>query len=190
MGLLDNILGSKDGGSTSPLTKILLALLAAKAASSYFGKDDASAAKAEAAPAPDQSGTIQSGILAGFPSLESIAGSIFGRGDAPAQNAPGSSPEPAGSGTIQSGVLAGLPSLDSLLDRFRGGGLGDKVDSWVGPGENKPVAPTELNSVLDERTLGELEKATGLPRDQLLQQLSSVLPQAISKLSSGGSGTR
>src|SRR6185295_6072506 len=50
----------------------------------------------------------------------------------------------SGSGTIQSGILAGLPSLDSLLERFTRSGHADKVDSWVGPGENKPLRPDEL----------------------------------------------
>lgn len=187
MGLLDGIFGSKEGGGMSPLTKILLGLLAAKAASSFFGRGDAPAdAKAGAEPAPDNSGTIQSGILAGMPSL----GSLFGRGEGSDAGGAAESRPAAGGGTIESGILAGLPSLGSLLDHFRSGGLGDHVDSWVGSGENKPVAPTELSQVLDERTVGELEKATGLSREQLLQQLANVLPQAIDKLTPDGRAPR
>ena len=60
----------------SPLTKVLLALLAAKAASSYFGRDDAKAKETapESAPSTPEasSATIESGILAGLPSLGSL----------------------------------------------------------------------------------------------------------------------
>ena len=151
MGLLDQVLGGGEGKSMSPLTKTLLALLAAKAATSYFGSGDAKAAEAGAG-----------GAAAPTP-------------------APTSS-----SGTIESGVLAGLPSLDSLLDQLRSSGLGDKLDSWVGTGENKPVAPQELDKALGTNTVDELSKETGMPKDSLLSELSKVLPQVIDKLTPTG----
>lgn len=151
MGLLDQVLGGgADGKSMSPLTKTLLALLAAKVATSYFG---GGAKAGEAAP---------------------------GGAAAP-------TPAPtASSGTIESGVLAGLPSLDSLLDHLRTSGLGDKLDSWVGTGDNKQVAPQELDKALGDKTVDELSKETGLPKESLLSELASVLPQVIDKLSPGG----
>ncbi len=96
MGLLDQVIGSVTGsraqtgsGGMSPLMKALMMLLAAKAASSYFGKSDAQAASPApggptpggAAPAP--SGKVESGILAGIPSLDSLLGHFrsSGHGD-------------------------------------------------------------------------------------------------------------
>ena len=109
--------------------------------------------------------------------------SHFGKDKSPA--APSATPTPP-SGKIESGVLAGLPSLDSLLDRFRSHGHDDKVDSWVGSGANKPIAPQELGSALGPETIGQLERESGLPRDQLLGQLSQALPQVVDKLSPDG----
>lgn len=84
MGLLDQVIGSVAGGggkSTSPLTKALLVLLAAKAASSYFGKSGASAAPAGGpAPVPTPSGRIETGVLAGLPSLDSMLDHFRGGG--------------------------------------------------------------------------------------------------------------
>lgn len=95
--------------------------------------------------------------------------------------------EPAGTpGTIQSGILQGLPSLDSLMDRFTRGGQGDKFQSWVGPGENKPLEPQELQQALGPDGLDHLQKETGMPRDQLLRELSKVLPQVVDKLTPQG----
>src|SRR5690348_15544232 len=79
MGLLDSAIGSVTGSGqgssspTSPMVKALMLLLAAKAASSYMSGSSShqSAAPQPSAPGP-QSGTIQSGILAGLPSLESL----------------------------------------------------------------------------------------------------------------------
>lgn len=143
MGLLDQVSGS------SPLTKALLVMLAAKAATSYFGKDEAKAAEA-------------------------------GSGEAQAPSAG------ASGGTIESGILAGLPSLDAVIDKLRSSGLGDQVDSWIQKGENKQVAPQELDKALGPSTVDELSKESGLPKDSLLKQLSDVLPQIVDKLTPDG----
>src|SRR5690349_23277069 len=80
MGLLDSVIGSVTGskgssGSTSPLVKALLLLLAAKAASSYMHRDSGAADTAGKTPQPqpaDDSGTIKSGMLKGLPSLDAL----------------------------------------------------------------------------------------------------------------------
>ncbi|HMO27876.1 YidB family protein [Enterovirga sp.] len=190
MGLLDDVIGSVTGGGkdsgkesssgTSPLTKALLMLLAAKMATSYFGRSSAPAGDSHAgsAPPPAPSGKIESGILAGLPSL----GSLFGGSSS--QEAP--SPAPAPGGKIESGILAGLPSLDSILGSLRSGGHGDKVDSWIGDGDNKEVPPQDLGKAIGPEMLEQLSKATGIPKDTLLQQLSGVLPEVVDKLTPGG----
>jgi uncharacterized protein YidB (DUF937 family) len=145
MGLLDSVLGGLTGSNsgsssgTSPLVKALLVLLAAKAASSHFGKSDA-----PPVPAPDASGKITSGIL------------------------------------------AGMPSLDTLLGHFRGSPHENKVQSWIGTGPNKPIAPDELEHALGPDTLAKLQQESGLPRDQLLAQLAGALPQVVDKLTPHG----
>jgi len=103
----------------------------------------------------------------------------------------GTAPKPSGApggepGTIQSGILKGLPSLDSLMERFTRSGHADKIQSWVGPGENQPIQPDELQAALGPDGLDHLQKETGLPRDQLLSQLSKMLPQVVDKLTPNG----
>jgi uncharacterized protein YidB (DUF937 family) len=100
-------------------------------------------------------------------------------------------PQPSGTpggepGTIQSGILKGLPSLESLMERFRRVGQEDKFQSWIGPGENHPIQPQELQQALGPDEVDHLQKETGLPRDQLLRELSKVLPQALDKLTPQG----
>src|SRR5215472_16429194 len=43
------------------------------------------------------------------------------------------------------GVLGGL---GGLLNKLEQGGLGDVTKSWVGPGQNQPVSPSQLGSAL------------------------------------------
>jgi len=103
----------------------------------------------------------------------------------------GTAPQPSGTsggepGAIQSGILKGLPSLESLMERFRRGGQEDKFQSWISPGENQPIQPQELQQALGPDEVDHLQKETGLPRDQLLRELSNVLPQVVDKLTPQG----
>ena len=152
MGLLDSVIGSMTGSkqgspsSMSPITKALLLLLAAKAASSYMG------------------------------------GSSKSDGDtAQPSGAPDAKP-----GTIQTGILKGLPNLEPSIERFKRGGHEDKIQSWVGTGENKPIQPQELQQALGPDEVDHLQRETRLPRDQLLSELSKVLPQVVDKLTPQG----
>ena len=76
--------------------------------------------------------------------------------------------------------------LGGLLERFRQGGLEDIIKSWIGTGANKPVTPSQLQQALGPETVEGLSRETGLPRDDLLSQLSRILPEVIGKLSPNG----
>jgi uncharacterized protein YidB (DUF937 family) len=100
-------------------------------------------------------------------------------------------PQPAGTptgtpGTIDSGLLKGLPSLDGLLDKLKGAGHGDTVQSWIGHGSNTPIAPQQLASALGPEAIDQLAQETNMPRDQLMSQLSGALPQVVDKLTPDG----
>ena len=76
--------------------------------------------------------------------------------------------------------------LGGLIDRFRQGGLEDIIQSWIGTGPNKPVSPNQLHQALGAQTVDSLSVETGLPRDDLLAQLSRALPEVIDKLTPEG----
>jgi uncharacterized protein YidB (DUF937 family) len=105
------------------------------------------------------------------------------------QTTPGQRDTSQNSDTIQSGILKGAPSLQglgTLLERLTHGGLGGPVKSWVGSGENQHVAPDQLHMALGPEVVDQLEQQTGMPRDQLLGELSRVLPQVVDKLTPHG----
>ena len=91
-------------------------------------------------------------------------------------------------GAIGGGMLGGLvgAGLDGLIDAFRRSGHGDVIDSWVGRGHNRQIAPNELGNVLGDDTVSVLEQQTGLPRAQLLSELSDTLPEVIDQLTPEG----
>jgi uncharacterized protein YidB (DUF937 family) len=80
----------------------------------------------------------------------------------------------------------GRSGLDGLIDRFQRGGLGDVMESWIGHGENRPVAPDRLADALGPETVNALEQRTGLNRNDLLSQLAQALPQVINGLTPQG----
>jgi uncharacterized protein YidB (DUF937 family) len=187
MGLLDSILGNMMGagsssmqgraGATSPIVKALLMLLAAKAYQSYRSRP--------------QSGSMSGGlsdVLGGQGG--GLGGMLGGQGGG----------MPGGLGGALSGGLGGLlggllggggglaggGGLGGLLDQFRQSGYGEHVDSWVGTGQNRRIAPDELSQALGPDTIDELEHQTGMPRQQLLSELSEELPDAVDQFTPDG----
>ena len=183
MGLLDQILGSvlgsgsgpapaqRSGSSMSPLTKTLLLLLAAKAYQHYTSR---STQTPGAMPYDDQgrSGPWQGsggGMGAGFPG--GLGGALGGGGGLGGALS-------GGLGGLLGG-LAGAGGLGALIDRFRNAGYENQVDSWVGRGQNQRLGPDDMARALGADTLDELEQQTGMPRDQVLAELSHILPEAV-----------
>ncbi|HSC17970.1 MAG TPA: YidB family protein, partial [Rhizomicrobium sp.] len=82
------------------------------------------------------------------------------------------------------GALSG--GLQDLLKQFQQNGHGDKAESWVSTGPNKPVAPHELEQALGNDRIDWLTRETGMSRDQLLAGLSKALPQAVNQLTPNG----
>ena len=76
--------------------------------------------------------------------------------------------------------------LKDILDRFRGAGKGDTVDSWVGKGPNQPIDPEHVEAAIDEDTLAALREQTGLSREEILRRLAVNLPEAVDELSPDG----
>src|SRR5215208_4086000 len=182
MGLLDSILGNmmgsgpggaasqRRGGSTSPIVKALMMLLAAKAFQHYTSNRQGGPA-----PSGDGSGRIGGG--------EPMGGG--GRGSGPFGDLSGSL-DPRGGGIGQRGEPGAGGGLGGIVDQFRQNGYGDQVDSWVGRGQNRRIAPDELEQALGPDTIQDLEQETGMPRDQMLSDLADELPDAVDQFTPDG----
>ena len=92
----------------------------------------------------------------------------------------GGPPTPAG-GT--GGVLEGL---GGLLQRFQQDGLGDVINSWVGPGQNQAITPSQLDSTLGSDIIKTVATQSGLSEQELTSQLSKILPGVVDKLTLNG----
>jgi uncharacterized protein YidB (DUF937 family) len=76
--------------------------------------------------------------------------------------------------------------LGGLLDKLQKGGLGNVANSWVGSGQNQPVAPGQLGSALGPDVIKTLAQRSGLSEDEITKQLSQILPGAVDKLTPNG----
>ncbi|ABQ60156.1 hypothetical protein H721_00457 [Brucella ovis IntaBari-2006-46-332] len=99
--------------------------------------------------------------------------------DAPATQAQPVPEQPQAGG----GLLGGL---GGLLDQLKQSGLGDKVDSWVGQGENHPIEPGQLGNAIGQTTPEQIAAHAGIDQQELLNQLSQVLPGLVDKLTANG----
>ena len=73
-----------------------------------------------------------------------------------------------------------------MLDKLQKGGLGDVANSWVGSGQNKPVSPGQLGPALGNDLIKTLSQRSGIPEDELMKQLSQILPGVVDKLTPQG----
>ena len=179
MGLLDVLNGMQNGprgpsgpatdskSGMSPMTMAILALLAWKALKHFGGNSSQAGTQPAPAPAPSPR-TINAGMPGGGGLGDILKG---GLGGLLAGGAAGS-------------ILSG--GLGDLMKQLQQGGQGDAANSWVGKGENKPIAPGDLASALGADQIDSIARQSGMSRDDLLQGLSQYLPEVIDHLTPDG----
>lgn len=198
MGLLDILNGMQNGprgpsdpndksGGMSPMTMAILALLAYKGYKHFNGTQPG---KVQQAPSPTPMPAPNT-MQADSGGLGGMLGSIFGgQGNHPGQ---AGGAQGGGLGGLLGGLLAGGAAgsvlsggLGDLLKQFQQNGQGDVAESWVGPGANKQIAPNDLAAALGADQIDQLTSRTGLSREQLLQDLSQELPDAVDDFTPNG----
>jgi uncharacterized protein YidB (DUF937 family) len=88
--------------------------------------------------------------------------------------------------TVVNDVLERNGGLQGVVQQFERNGLGSTVRSWVGLGQNDPIAPDALHRVLGPDLLQQLSAKSGLSVQELTQKLAQVLPQAVDRLTPDG----
>ncbi|MGW1419137.1 YidB family protein [Bradyrhizobium manausense] len=178
MGLLDVLNGMQNGprgpstpssqqssGGMSPMTMAILGLLAWKAFKHLTaGQPGATPQSAPASvPPPVNAGPGGGGGLSDV--LKGGLGGLLAGGAA---------------GSVLSG------GLGDLLNQLQQGGHGETANTWVGKGQNKPIAPGDLANALGADQIESLSAQSGLSRDELLSGLSQYLPQVVDHLTPDG----
>ncbi|KFI25670.1 hypothetical protein CDV52_19980 [Haematobacter missouriensis] len=85
------------------------------------------------------------------------------------------------------GQTAGLNGgLGGLIDMFTQVGQGETAKSWISSGPNRSIAPQDVEKAFGGQTIDNLSQQTGLQRNDLLAQLSAILPEAVDRLTPKG----
>ena len=82
--------------------------------------------------------------------------------------------------TNQSGGISGL------VQQFTAQGLGHVVNSWVGTGQNLPISPSQLQSVLGSERLQAIAAKAGISPEAANAGLAQILPQMVDHLTPNG----
>ena len=83
-------------------------------------------------------------------------------------------------------LLGQKGGMMGLIGAFTAGGLGAKVQSWLGDGANEPLSAEELEASLGEHTIRDAAAKNGVDPETASAQLSAFLPGLLDKLSVGG----
>jgi uncharacterized protein YidB (DUF937 family) len=108
------------------------------------------------------------------------SGALFKSGGTQSSAATPQQPQ-AGNGL--GGLLGGL---GGLLEKFQQSGHGSVVNSWIGSGQNQPVQPGQLGTILGPNVIKTLAQNSGLSEEELTKQLSQILPGVVDKLTPHG----
>lgn len=78
-----------------------------------------------------------------------------------------------------------IGGLEGIKKKFEDAGLGDKVQSWIGGGENLPVSSDEIKRALPDQVQN-LSGELGKSPDEVAGQLSELLPEVVNKVTPDG----
>ncbi len=76
--------------------------------------------------------------------------------------------------------------LNALKQNFEQNGLGHIISSWIGNGENAPISPDQIKSVLGSDCLANLATKAGISPETATQHLTKSLPHLVDALTPNG----
>jgi uncharacterized protein YidB (DUF937 family) len=110
--------------------------------------------------------------------LDSILGAVSGKS--------GASDEANPLIGIVGGLLAQSGGLQGLANKFSEHGQGDAFQSWVGMGENQPIASHEIQKVFGSEQVNAIASRMGVDPAVASTLLAEYLPKIIDKLTPAG----
>ena len=75
--------------------------------------------------------------------------------------------------------MAGMGGLGALLEMFAQRGYSQHANSWVGTGQNQPLAPEAMSEVFEPQQLAEIAAQAGVSEDEARMGLAQLLPEAV-----------
>jgi uncharacterized protein YidB (DUF937 family) len=200
MGLLDVLNGMRNGPGGAPQPQApsgggmptwMMALLGLLAYKAIKGRAPANAPASGGGGLSDILGGLFGGGRPGAMPANQTGGG--GLGDLLGGAFGGGRGTQGGLGGILGGLLAGGAAggllnggLRHLVSDMENNGQGDAVRSWIGRGENQRLEPNELARAAGLDDIDAVAQQTGIPREQIVSDLSEHLPDFVDQLTPDG----
>ena len=91
-----------------------------------------------------------------------------------------------GAEAVLSRALNQMGGVQGGIGKLQQAGRGQQVQSWLGTGPNQPVSPDQLHQVFGDDQVNQWSQQTGMPKHDLLSQLSQYLPHAVDQMTPQG----
>ena len=123
--------------------------------------------------------------------LDSLLGGLMGGTQDPRQQGGGMGAM-GGAGTaavigIALQLLQRNGGLDGLLQKMNSAGAGSQAQSWVGTGQNQPIAPDMLSQIFGRGQMQDVARELGMSHDQAAASLAQALPNVVDQMTPAGS---
>jgi uncharacterized protein YidB (DUF937 family) len=76
--------------------------------------------------------------------------------------------------------------IGGLMGRMQQAGMGDQVQSWIGTGENQPIAPDALSQIFGQGQLGQIAQQLGMSQQETAGGLAQMLPELVNEMTPQG----
>jgi uncharacterized protein YidB (DUF937 family) len=73
-----------------------------------------------------------------------------------------------------------------IMDKLEAAGLGDKLQSWIGTGENKPISGAEIEQALGADEVRKAAAKEGISETEAADGIAAALPGLVDKISPDG----
>jgi uncharacterized protein YidB (DUF937 family) len=88
------------------------------------------------------------------------------------------------------GALGGLVEqaggVQGVLTKLQESGLGDKVDSWIGTGDNKAISAQEVEQALGPDQVRQAAEKAGVSEQEAAEGIAGALPDLVNRVSPDG----
>jgi uncharacterized protein YidB (DUF937 family) len=76
--------------------------------------------------------------------------------------------------------------VQGIMNKLEAAGLGDKLQSWIGTGENQPISGAEIERALGADEVRKAADKAGMTETEAADGVANALPGLIDKISPDG----
>jgi uncharacterized protein YidB (DUF937 family) len=93
---------------------------------------------------------------------------------------------PSGVSGVLDDAFKSAGGLDGVVQKLNSAGLGSKVNSWLGNGDNAPLTADEVRSALSSDHINQVAAKLGIPADAVPDAIAQHLPNAVDQAAHSG----